>query len=65
MTDRLLLTPSQAAALLGIGRSKLYLLMRNGDLESVHIGTCRRIPIDAVNTLVERLREAEQGVSTR
>ncbi|MDQ1628772.1 MAG: hypothetical protein QOI54_2516 [Actinomycetota bacterium] len=59
MTDRLLLTPREAAALLGIGRSKLYLLLQSGDLESVHVGSCRRIPVDSVTALVERLRAAE------
>ena len=44
MTERLLLTAREAANLLGIGRSTIYLLLRSGDRESVHIGTCRRIP---------------------
>jgi excisionase family DNA binding protein len=65
MTDRLLLTPREAASLLGIGRSTLYLLLQNGDLESVHIGACRRIPIEAVTALVERLRQAEPQAATR
>ena len=56
MTDPMLLTPTEAAAALGIGRSKLYELMQAGVLESVHIGTCRRIPADAVSDLVARLR---------
>ena len=38
MTDPLLLTPTQAARALGIGRSKLYELLQAGVLESVHIG---------------------------
>jgi excisionase family DNA binding protein len=64
MTDRLLVSPREAANLLGIGRSTIYLLLRSGDLQSIHIGACRRIPLDSVNSLVQRLREAEQGVST-
>ena len=48
MTDPMLLTPVEAAAALGIGRSKLYELMQDGILESVHIGSCRRIPADAL-----------------
>ncbi len=42
--DRLLLTPTEAAAALGIGRSKLYELMRIGVVTSVRIGGCRRVP---------------------
>jgi len=59
MTDPILLTPTEAARALGIGRSKLYELMQEGALESVHIGACRRIPTEAVAALVARLRRAE------
>ena len=56
MTVPILLTPTEAARVLGIGRSKLYELMHAGVLESVHIGACRRIPADALVDLVARLR---------
>ena len=56
MSVRLLLTPTEAAEALGIGRSKLYELLQTGVLESVHIGACRRIPTEAVLALVDRLR---------
>ena len=59
MTDPMLLTPSRPPPPLGIGRSKLYELMQDGVLESVHIGACRRIPTEAVTALVSRLRQAE------
>jgi excisionase family DNA binding protein len=56
--DKLLLTPTEAAAALGIGRSKVYELLQTGQLRSVRIGTCRRIPADALQTLVAALRDA-------
>ena len=56
MTEPILLTPIQAAHALGIGRSKLYKLLQNGDLQSVRIGACRRIPTDALSDLVAHLR---------
>ena len=56
MTVRLLLTPTEAAEALGIGRSKLYELMRAGLIESVLIGTARRVPADALEEYVRRLR---------
>ena len=56
MSDPLLLTPTEAARALGIGRSKLYELLQDGVLESVHIGACRRIPTDALTDFVSRLR---------
>jgi len=51
----ILLTPTEAARALGIGRSKLYELQA-GVLESVHIGACRRIPTDALLALFVELR---------
>jgi excisionase family DNA binding protein len=56
MTEPILLTPTEAARALGIGRSKLYELLQAGVLESVHIGACRRIPAEAINDLVAKLR---------
>ena len=45
------------AAALGICRSKLYELLQAGVIESVHIGTSRRIPVAAMVEYVERLRQ--------
>ena len=45
--EKLLLTPEEAAAALGICRSKLYELLQAGVIESVHIGASRRIPVTA------------------
>ncbi len=51
-----LLTVDQAAAALGVGRTTTRKLIREGELEAVHVGRCTRIPIDAVDELVRRLR---------
>jgi excisionase family DNA binding protein len=56
MVDKLLLTPEDAAAVLSIGRSKLYELIAAGTLETVAIGACRRIPQAALDDFVDRLR---------
>lgn len=56
MTDPILLTPTEAARALGIGRSKLYELLQAGVLESVRIGACRRVPADALWDFVAQLR---------
>ena len=55
--EKLLLTPEEAAAALGICRSKLYELLQAGVIESVHIGASRRIPVTAMTEYVERLRQ--------
>lgn len=54
--DKLLLTPVEAATVLGIGRSKLYELLQSGQLASVRIGTCRRVPAEAVHSFLLTLR---------
>jgi len=53
--DQLLLTPNEAATALGIGRSKLYELLQAGELSSVRIGACRRVPASAIHKYVARL----------
>jgi len=55
--ESMLLKPEEVAECLNIGRSKVYELMRAGVLESVQIGTCRRVPRTAVQAYVESLRE--------
>lgn len=63
--EKLLLTPHEAAQVLGIGRSKLYQLMRAGTVASVRIGSCRRIPAASLPGLIEQLQleaDAYNGV---
>jgi excisionase family DNA binding protein len=57
-TVRLLLTVEQAAQRLGIGRTLMYALVRDGEIESVQIGRLRRIPADALSRYVDQLRAA-------
>jgi excisionase family DNA binding protein len=52
----LLLTAEQAASAVSICRTKVYELLRTGQLESVQIGSSRRIPVDALDEFVLRLR---------
>ena len=61
--DKLLLTPTEAATALGIGRSKVYELMRAGTLRSVRIDSCRRVALEDLTALVTQLRsgDEEQG----
>ena len=55
--DKLLLTPVEAAQALGIGRSKVYELLSSGELDSVRIGSCRRVPADALHSFLIQLRD--------
>lgn len=56
MSTALLYKPEAAAAALGIGRSKLFELIAAGQLETVRIGRARRIPAEALEEYVARLR---------
>ncbi len=59
MEPKLLRIPD-AAAVLGIGRSKLYELLADGTLPMVKIGRRALVPTHAVEEFAARL-EAEQG----
>jgi excisionase family DNA binding protein len=61
--QRLLLTVSEAAQQLGIGRSLLYELLAEGQVESIHVGRLRRIPIDALADFIDRQRSSGPGVA--
>jgi excisionase family DNA binding protein len=58
----LLVRPEDAAIALGIGRTKVYELMRSGALRSVKIGGLRRIPAIALADFVAML-EAQERVA--
>ena len=55
--ESMLLKPEEVAIYLNVGRSKVYELMRAGDLKSVRIGACRRVPRVAVDSYIEALRD--------
>jgi excisionase family DNA binding protein len=54
---KLLVTPEEAAVILSVGRTTVYELMASGQLESVQIKSCRRIPVAALQRFVQRLLE--------
>ena len=45
--DKLLLTPVEAAQAVGSGRAMRYELLQAGELRSLHIGPCGRVPTEA------------------
>jgi excisionase family DNA binding protein len=59
--EPLLVTAEQAAALLAICRTKVYELLRNGELESVQIGSSRRIAVASLSDYVVRLQARARG----
>lgn len=61
MNNRLLLKPSEAAELIGVGRSKMYALIAERVFPVVRVGSQIRIPTRALNEWIDtQLREAGQ-----
>ena len=56
-TDSATLTTHEAARYLGIGRTTLYQLIKSGELDSFLIGRRRLIPRQAIDRMVETLRQ--------
>ncbi len=57
-TERSFLSPGQAAVVLGVSRSTIYRLLREGRLPSIRVGGQLRIP---KRTLAQRLAETRGG----
>ena len=57
LPERVLLTVEEAAEQLRIGRTTAWRLVRTGELESVRIGTLRRVPSSAVAEFAAHLIE--------
>lgn len=55
--EKLLLTPSEAANVLSISRSKLYDLIGQGRLATVRIDTSRRVPAQALVEFIQHLKQ--------
>jgi excisionase family DNA binding protein len=56
-----LFTVAETAALLGVGRNKVYELISARRLGSVRIGRCRRVPASAVERYVAELGEPDSA----
>lgn len=55
----LALSPSEAARILGCGRTKLYELLVSGEIKSFHLGRRRLIRLTAIEAWIAD-READQ-----
>jgi excisionase family DNA binding protein len=63
--DPLLLTPEEAATVLGIGRTTIYALMKAGALHPVHIGRSCRLPRAELERFVDHLQAPPPPPSSR
>jgi excisionase family DNA binding protein len=58
---RILITLPETARILGVGRSTVSRLVRQGALECVSIGSLRRVPLQSVHDFVDHLRADAHG----
>jgi excisionase family DNA binding protein len=63
MTDRLLYRPGEVGEAIGVCRSKAYELIASGEIPSIRIGGCVRVPVDALRAWIVRqtAERAEAG----
>lgn len=64
VADGSLLRVEDVALRLRIGRTKVFELLKDGELESVPIGRLRRIPSECVTEYINRLRKAARANSS-
>lgn len=62
LTDKIGYRPEEAAAVVGIGRTMLYELMRTGQLQSIKVGRARIIPRSALEELLITLQAEQSAV---
>ncbi|MBM3131829.1 MAG: helix-turn-helix domain-containing protein [Chloroflexi bacterium] len=53
MTDKLVLKATEVADLLGICRSRVYEMMRSGELPSITMGGRKGVPVRALNQWID------------
>lgn len=58
-SEVLLISVSEAARRLRIGRTAAYALVLKGDLQSVKIGRTRRVVVSSLEAYIQRLVEGE------
>lgn len=64
LTERLLLRPTEAAEMLGVGRSKLYELIAEGDIPTVRVGSRVRIPVEDLRAWIRDGAKTPGGAKT-
>ena len=60
--EQLMYRPAEAAHVLGIGRTRVFALIKSGRLQSIKLGSARFITADALRAFV---RDLEQEASSQ
>lgn len=54
MNNKYLCSVSEAAKMLGVGRTKIYDMLAKGQILSMRIGSRRLVKMDSIKALIER-----------
>ena len=65
VSPTLLLKIPDVCDLLALGRSTVYLLIADGELDAVHIGRSVRITAESTRAFVERRKSQDQSAVSR
>ena len=57
--NRRLLSPLEAGEIIGVRRSKIHQLLREGQIRSFKLGRLRKIPADAIADFIEKQLAAQ------
>lgn len=61
LPERVLLTVEEAAKYLGVGRTLMYRLIKDGEIQTVQIHRLRRVPRDAVDAYAARIQSEQNA----
>ena len=59
--EQLMYRPAEAAHVLGIGRTRIFALIKAGRLQSVKLGSARFITAEALRAFVHELEQESSG----
>ena len=62
--SRLLYSVTEAAGLLGVGRTYLFRLIAAGEIESIKVGKLRKIPRDALGRYIDKQRAGQAATTS-
>lgn len=61
LEQAILLRVEDAAHRLGIARTLMFRLIKDGEVESIRVGRLRRVPVGSLEEYVDRLRQAQKS----
>lgn len=61
LPERVLLTVEEAAQYLGVGRTLMYRLIKDSEIQTVQIHRLRRVPRDAVDVYAARIQSEQNA----